>query len=338
MIILGVDGGGTKTHALALNERGNILGSGIGGRSNYHTIGLAPALDALADVTQQALSGLNGQQADIAIYCLGACDSAVDEQRLTDGLSALNHSKRLICYNDSFAALRAGSTRPYGVVVICGTGFNAGGIAPDGRQARLYSLGALTGDWGGGYSIGEAIFAAVFRADDWRGEPTMLTEMLLKALNYPDLINLAQAISEHRFTSPQIGILAPLAFEAAEVGDAVAKGIILRQADEIAVAASAMLRRLEMTDLEVDVIVSGGVIKGRGSLLLDSIRDQLSAQYPRAYVHSLNMPPVIGAVCLGFDAMSIPAPDLETLRDLSRHLVLPTRADGYQKFDERCEH
>jgi N-acetylglucosamine kinase-like BadF-type ATPase len=324
MIILGVDGGGTKTHALALDEYGNILGSGTGGRSNYHTIGLASALDALADVTQQALSGLNGQQADIAIYCLGACDSAVDEERLTDGLSNLNRSKRLICYNDSFAALRAGSTRPYGVVVICGTGFNAGGIAPDGRQARLYSLGTLTGDWGGGYSIGEAIFAAVFRADDWRGEATMLTEMLLKALDFPDLTHLAQAISEHRFTPPQIGSLAPLAFEAAEAGDVVAQGIIRRQADEIVVAAGAMLRRLEMTDLDVDVILSGGVTKGRGTLLLDSTREQLASDYPKALVHSLDMPPVIGAVCLGFDAVGIPAPSPQTLRDLSRHLVVPT--------------
>jgi N-acetylglucosamine kinase-like BadF-type ATPase len=324
MIILGVDGGGTKTHALALDEHGSILGSGTGGRSNYHTIGLPAALEALADVTQQALSGLNGQQADIAVFCLGACDSTVDEQRLTDGLSALNHAKRLICYNDSFAALRAGSTRPYGVVVICGTGFNAGGIAPDGRQARLYSLGTLTGDWGGGYSIGEAIFAAVYRADDWRGEPTILTEMLLRALNYPDLTSLAQAISEHRFTPPQIGGLAPLAFEAAEAGDSVARGIILRQANEIAIAAGAMLRRLDMTDLEVDVILAGGVTKGRGLLLLDSVRERLAADYPKAYVHTLDLPPVIGAVCLSFDAVGIPAPNPEALRDISRHLAVPT--------------
>jgi N-acetylglucosamine kinase-like BadF-type ATPase len=97
MIILGVDGGGTKTHALAMDENGNVLGSSVGGRSNYHTIGLGPAIHTLADVTQQALSSQNGQQADIAVYCLGACDSAVDEERLTGGLSALNRAKRLIC-------------------------------------------------------------------------------------------------------------------------------------------------------------------------------------------------------------------------------------------------
>jgi glucosamine kinase len=40
MILVGVDGGGTKTHALALNEHGEILGKGLGGQSNYHQIGL----------------------------------------------------------------------------------------------------------------------------------------------------------------------------------------------------------------------------------------------------------------------------------------------------------
>jgi hypothetical protein len=66
------------------------------------------------------------------------------------------------------------------------------------------------------------------------------------------------------------------------------------------------------------------VTKGRGPLLLESIRERLAADYPKAQVHSLNMPPVIGAVCLGFDAAGIPAPGLETLRDLSRHLAVPT--------------
>src|SRR5258708_22844667 len=85
MIILGVDGGGTKTHALAMNEHGMIIGRGMSGPSNYHILGLENALDALTNATLQAL---NGQHADLAIFCLGACDSDVDEKRLTAALNA----------------------------------------------------------------------------------------------------------------------------------------------------------------------------------------------------------------------------------------------------------
>lgn len=308
MIVVGIDGGGTKTHALAVDERGNILGSATGGPSNYHSLGLPNALDVLADATRQALSG---QRADIAVYCLGACDSDVDEQRLTEGLCARNLAARVICYNDSFAPLRAGSSRPYGVAVICGTGFNACGIAPDGRQARLYSLGPLTGDWGGGTSIGEAMFGAAYRAEDGRGQPTMLTEMLLKAFDVPDLKTLAYRIADRKIHHRDVARLAPLVFEAAEAGDAVARAIVLRQADEIAIAALAMLRRLDMTDLDVDVILSGGVINGRGPLLLEATTRQITAVCPKACVRRLHVPPVIGAVALGFDALGLPAPQID---------------------------
>ena len=310
MIIVGVDGGGSKTHALALDEKGTVLGSGAGGASNYHSIGLTNALDVLNGATQQAL---NGQTADVAVYCLGACDSDVDEQRLTEGLSKLNLAKRVICYNDSFAPFRAGSSRPYGVAIVCGSGFNACGLSPDGKQARLYSLGNLTGDWGGGYSLGEAMFGAVYRADDGRGQPTIMTDMLLKAMDVPDLKTLAYRIAEHRIGTDQVKRLAPLVFEAAEAGDSAARAILLRQADEIATAALAIMRRLDMINLDLDVIVSGGVANGRGPLLLDATSAQIRAVCPGASVRRLHVPPVIGSVFLGFDALGLPAPHIDSV-------------------------
>src|SRR5450432_1513261 len=254
MIILGVDGGATKTQALALDENGTILGKAVLGPCNYHNIGLSRALDVLGNVSRMAL---DGKRADIAVYCVCACDSDIDERRLTDGLTAVDLSARLVCTNDSFAALRAGTARPYGVAVICGTGFNACGIAPDGQRAHLYSQGALTGDWGGGYSIGEAIFAAVYRADEGRAQATILTPMLLEALDFPDLRSLSYRITDHSISNSMVAALAPLAFEAAEAGDDVARGIIIRQGDEIVTAELAILRRLGMTDVPVDVIVAG---------------------------------------------------------------------------------
>src|SRR5256885_5816081 len=79
MRILGVDGGGSKTQAILLNEQGAIIGRGMAGQSNYHNVGLDSAIAAVADAAQQALQGV---KADAAVYCLSACDSALDEQRL----------------------------------------------------------------------------------------------------------------------------------------------------------------------------------------------------------------------------------------------------------------
>src|SRR5262249_701343 len=158
MILVGVDAGGSKTNALAVDEQGNVIGYGVGGQASYHRIGLDQAVETIGDVCRQALQG---QRADLVAYCLVDCDTDYDHARLAGEIGKLALSERFDCRNDAFAALRAGSTRPYGVAVICGTGFNACAIAPDGRQAKLHSLGPLTGDWGGGYSLGEAVFGAV---------------------------------------------------------------------------------------------------------------------------------------------------------------------------------
>jgi len=302
MIIVGVDGGGTKTHALAVDEHGTLIGVGIGGASNYHTVGLSGALGVIADVVRQAT---HRQRADMVAYCLTACDSDIDERRLTDGLAALDLSEQLACYNDGFAALRAGTSQPFGVVVICGTGFNACGIGPDGRRAKLHAMGPLTGDWGGGYSIGEAACAAAFRADEGRGPPTILTGMVLRALSVPDLTALTYRIVDGTLTYPQVISLVPLVFEAARAADSVAQNIIRRQADEIVTAAGAITRRLDMLDREFDVVLAGGVVSGSNGLLFEPVRLQLSQIMPKAQICPLNVLPVVGSTYLAFDALGI---------------------------------
>jgi N-acetylglucosamine kinase-like BadF-type ATPase len=313
MIILGVDGGGTKTYALALDEHGNVIGSAIGGPSGYHVIGLETAVNEIVDVSQRAL---HGKQADVVVMCLGDCDSPTDHQRLMEALSARQLATRLTLYNDAFAALRAGSTRSYGVAVVCGTGFNACGIARDGQTAKLYALGPLTGDWGGGSALGVAMFGAAFRADDGRGPATSLTDMLLTALNAPDLATVADRITERDYSNRDLGKLAPLVFEAAEGGDAAARAIVIRQADEIAVSALALLRRLEMTQVEVDVVLSGGVVYGQGSLLLARVTEQIQAVCPKASIRRLAVPPVIGAAFLAIDQLGLPTPDIARYQHL----------------------
>ena len=39
--------------------------------------------------------------------------------------------------NDTFAVMRAGASRGWGVAVVCGAGFNCTGVGPDGRESEL---------------------------------------------------------------------------------------------------------------------------------------------------------------------------------------------------------
>ncbi|HEU5086603.1 MAG TPA: BadF/BadG/BcrA/BcrD ATPase family protein, partial [Roseiflexaceae bacterium] len=146
-IYLGVDGGGSKTFALAADARGQVLGFGQGGRANHQSVGLTPALREVELACRQALGTLS---AAFASFCLSGADLPSDFALLRPALQALDVATLFDLRNDTWAALRAGSSRPWGVVVICGSGINAAIRSVDGREFVLPSLGAISGDWGGG--------------------------------------------------------------------------------------------------------------------------------------------------------------------------------------------
>src|SRR5262249_6876701 len=138
---------------------------------------------------------------------------------------------------------------------------------------------------------GEAACAAVFRADEGRGAPTILADRVLQALSMPNLQTFTYAIIDRTLPQAQISRLAPLVFEAADTGDAVAQSIILRLADEIVTAALALLRRLDLSNLDTDVVLGGSVMHGRGPLLIDNVTERIAAECPKAHVRRLTLPP-----------------------------------------------
>src|SRR5262249_56446057 len=105
---------------------------------------------------------------------------------------------RVVVENDTFAVLRAGTDRGWGIAVVCGSGINCVGVAPDGRHARFPSLGAITGDWGGGYDVGLASVIAAARAEDGRGPATTLELAVPAAFGLTTPSELAEAIHLER--------------------------------------------------------------------------------------------------------------------------------------------
>ena len=104
----------------------------------------------------------------------------------------------MIVGNDTFAVLRAGTARGWGVAVVCGAGINCVGVAPDGRHARFPALGAITGDWGGGYDVGMAAVYAAARSEDGRGPRTSLERAVPAHFGLETPSELAEAIHTGR--------------------------------------------------------------------------------------------------------------------------------------------
>jgi len=297
-VYLGIDGGGSKTEALVIDETGRVLHTGRSGRANYQTCGLEMAMD---HVREAALEALHGRQAISAAYCLAGADTRADYAILEPAVRALELGQEIVLYNDVIAIFRAGSRYPYGMAVVCGTGFNAGGISRDGREVRLPSLGTMTGDIGGGGWLGTSALGAAFRAWDGRGASTLLQDMVLRALNVDDMETLAERIVLNQITYQHTLELAPLVFKAAVAGDEVACQLLRQQGEEIGITILAILRRLDLLDTDCDVVLGGSVFYGEGPLLMDTVRKYIEPAAPLAVLKRLSVRPVVGAALLAAD-------------------------------------
>jgi N-acetylglucosamine kinase-like BadF-type ATPase len=303
--VLAFDSGGSKIDAVAVGRDGTVLGSvrvppaGSDGRGPRLHAGLTAAVEAISKVA--GLDAARGPLASVGVFCLAGADLPADDRRIMRWLSKQGWTSETILRNDTFAVLRAGTDRTWGVGVVCGFGTNCAGVAPDGRTYRLPSLGWIAGDWGGGSDIGEAAMWHAVRSEDGRGETTILASTVPAHFGLRRPRQLMEAMYFGHLEEGRVAELPPLVFRAAADGDAVARSIVDRQADEVVVMAGTAIRRLRMAKLDVHVVLGGGIFRNRFPPFFARIEDGVRQIAPAATLTVLTAPPVIGAALLGLD-------------------------------------
>lgn len=303
--ILAVDGGNSKTDVALVAADGRLLAAVRGPTTSHQQVGLDVGADRMAALVREArsLGGIadGAGSAEVAVYALAGADTPSDERRLTRALKARGLALEGIVLNDAFAPLRAGAEDGWGVALICGSGMNAAGIAPSGRRARLAALGAISGDWGGGGDVGLAALGAAVRARDGRGPRTSLELGVPAHFGLSRPIDLTRAIEAGSIAQARLRELSPLVFGAAAAGDAVARSIVDRLADELVVMAEAIIRRLGLTRRRPTVVLAGGVFAADDEAFETRIRDGVTAVAAGADVRRSKALPVLGAALLGLD-------------------------------------
>jgi N-acetylglucosamine kinase-like BadF-type ATPase len=335
--VLAVDGGNSKTDVALVAADGRLLGAVHGPTVSHQQVGLQRGMQRLRELVDQAAAQggaepggaePGGAVAELGVYSLAGADFPPDIRSLEHGIGQLGLTERTEVVNDCFGALRAGADKGWGIVLICGQGVNGAGIAPDGRTARFAAIGTLSGDWGGAGGLGSDALGAAIRARDGRGPRTSLERAVARhfGLGRPESVMLA--MYQGRISERRLGDLAPVVFAEAGAGDAVARGIVDRLADELAVMATALGRRLRITRRQVDIVLAGGVFHTRDEAFYARLDDRVgSVMRAVRFVH-LDAPPVQGAALLGLDRLAASgqadpaAADLvrSTLRDWASEL------------------
>ncbi|CAI6081596.1 N-acetylglucosamine kinase [Cohnella sp. JJ-181] len=312
---LGVDGGGSKTYALVADERGRVVGKGRSGNGN-HQIDRETARRSVREATDMALAaaGISREQVAYACFGLAGADREADYRILRPMIAELGFARHDI-HCDTIIAMRAGTSRPYGVVLICGSGTNGAGRNPAGESLQVGGFTYATGDFGGGAALAVEAFRTVIRAWDGREEETALTPLVLEEMGYAGVEEMFHDCLD-RDRQPPLS-LAKLLFEAAEGGDAAARAILRRQGEELGKQASAIIRRLGMADETFDVVLAGSILtRGKGDFVHSEIRRAVAAAAPAASVAKLAVEPVVGALWMAFEADGpLPEPARETLKD-----------------------
>lgn len=310
-VVLGIDGGGTKTHALITNRSGQPLGKGQGPSSNYDDVGMNAAQAAIGQAVEQARqsAGLEPDCSFASVF-LGMAGVVSEQDRsviyqIAQNLG-LGNEAGVEVDHDCRIALAGGLAGRPGIVQITGTGSSTYGRTAAGENWRSGGWGHLISDEGSSYFYGLQAMRAATMAYDGRGEPTQLTEKVMQALGLSDMQEIMHHVYAQGLTRAETAALAPLVVESAQSGDRTALNLIALGSEEVARCVEAVARRLRMLDGLCEVALVGGLLNA-GDVIIQPLRAAIAQRLPNSRIQMAELSPVAGACLLALQNLGIPA-------------------------------
>ncbi|GAX40691.1 hypothetical protein NIES4075_16570 [Tolypothrix sp. NIES-4075] len=314
--VLGIDGGGSKTVCILMQDTGEVLGCGEAGSSNYQTIGIKATLQSIESAiyaaTNQTLNFRN--YINIKAICLGLAGvgRATDIEIIKALVEDLQNSKLLpitwaaasnivIC-NDALIALVGGIGDDVGIVVAAGTGSIVFGRNHQGKTKRVGGWGYILGDEGSAYKIAVTGMQAAFKAYDGREISTSLVEAFKQHLNLASIEDLIEVIYRRGGGVKEIAALAPIVDFAAASGDEVANNIIDEAVQDLVKATSTVIDAIFISSA-FEIVTTGSVWQGRCKIH-ERFAGCIVAKFPSVKVIFPRNEPAYGAALLALKSLA----------------------------------
>ncbi|MDJ0796320.1 MAG: BadF/BadG/BcrA/BcrD ATPase family protein [Calothrix sp. MO_167.B12] len=317
--VLGIDGGGSKTICILMDDTGKVLGTGEAGASNYQSIGIAAAQKQIQSaIHKAAIAALKYTNTiKLVAICLGLAGVGRPEDieivkaivsQLQNSKSmlaitwALQPSSIVICH-DALIALTGGVGDAVGIVVATGTGSMVFGRNHQGNSQRVGGWGYILGDEGSAYKIAVCGMQGALKAHDGRGIPTSLVEDFQRHLGLENIENLIEVVYRRGWGVKEIAALAPIIDQAATAGDKVANGVIDEAVTELVIATATVINRIFDQSQVVEVVTTGSVWQGKCKLRERFVKS-IAHQFPLAKVIYPRHEPAYGAGMLALKAVT----------------------------------
>jgi len=296
-IVIGVDGGGTKTRLIIGTADGEQLATIDGPGSALSIDGAAHSAEVIADLVARALGEISQPGAIFprVLYCGVSGTGREDRNRaLHAALDEKELAEEVVVDSDGLIALYDAFEDRAGILLVAGTGSIAYGRSPSGTLVRCGGWGPAFGDEGSGGWIGKRALSIVAASSDGREPPTALLFPILAATeceDVQDLIQWAAAADARAFAS-----LIPAVFATASAGDPRATALITLAAEELVLHVRALARQLFGDErAAVSVALSGGLMQ-KGSILRKRLEHRLKSAVPGAHLRSEDVLPARGAL------------------------------------------
>jgi N-acetylglucosamine kinase-like BadF-type ATPase len=317
-VVLGVDGGNTKTIALVAALDGTILGAGRGGCGDIYngdTAGTTwsdPAAAAIANIefaVETALQAAQVKAADLvaAVFNMAGADWPEDFALLTTAMKVRGYGRALLVQNDALGVLHSGAANNVGVSVICGTGGATGARGPDGRT---WHSSTWQNQVQGGSQLSQKTLDAVVRSELGIDPPTSLKQ---RVMNYSGLHSVEEILHKYTAREPHptehIDGLAPLLLDEADAGDLMARQIVQEHGRALGNYAIVAARRVGLEGTPFSLVLAGGVLRHPSTLLADTIIARVQTTSPEVRPTRSRFEPIVGVLFSALEAAGVTIDD-----------------------------
>lgn len=300
-LYLGVDGGGTKTHAVLIDEEQTILGEGFTGAGNPLRVGVENAVKNIFSAIEKASDAATRSKIDIVSAQLGLAGVRREDLRylIRNRFREILRIRKVEVTTDAEIALYAATEGKEGLVLIAGTGSVCMGRNAKGEMASAGGWGPLAGDEGGGAGISRRALQAIAKSSDGRGTPTKLADYAVDYFRAGRLEDLSVAIYAPQVDNARIAGFAKFVSQAATEGDAVAIELLAEAGRELGLAASAVIKKLKMQKKAFPIGKVGSVFKSE-ELITNPLMQKVLEVAPKAFMSETQKTPAYAAALMAW--------------------------------------
>ncbi len=294
-VLLGVDGGGSKTLALVSDLRGKILGKGGSSSSNHHRVGKERAFEALTQAIDAALlEAFRTPEGDptalrkrIAAACFGlaSVDRPADQKMFSHMVENHGLAPTYQVVNDAELVLAAALEEGWGIALVSGTGSTCLARNMSGETTRVGGWGYLLGDEGSGYKLAIRALHLATQTADGRRDADTIHQAVLDHWRVAEMEQIFDHIYQAGATQRDITNFACKVLELASKGDRDALILVEEIAEELAMHVQTVLHRMKMQ--KPRLALGGGMLCSsavlREALLVrlnDSIQSSVVVENP----------------------------------------------------------